>query len=728
MLNAVNMQGYIRHILSLALTSVFLLHVTDILQIPLLDSLEQKAYDARVNLRLPDYDHNDVVIIDIDETSLEALGQWPWSREVIAAIVDNLFDHYGINTLGFDIVFAEPDKGALEHNARILQDNAARPNATPRDTLFANSLRNRKTVLGFVFGSGTRKGGLPDSALSLSPAAVDSISILMADGFTANLEPLQTSAHSGGFFDNPLIDDDGVDRRVPLLQLYDNRLYESLALAVARASLGGADLELIIKAGAGDTGRNFLEWLKIDDLIIPVDAQASILIPYRGPQRSFPYVPAIDVLTKSVTTGELERKIVLLGTTAPGLFDLHTTPVGAAFPGVEIHANIIQGILDQSVLHQPAYMVAIEFVLIVVLGVILALLGPRLPPAWNVVFTTVLVLLLLAADHTLWSQLLLVIPIASPVLFVLLMYVLHMSYGFLIEARRKRRLARLLEQYVPPVMVDELSDQAGNIRLDGEVREMSVLFSDIQNFTRISESMEPEELNRLLNTVLSPVTEEIQQHHGTIDKYMGDAVMAFWGAPVEDPDHALHAVTTAMTMTQRIKDLNPVIEAEGWPEIRVGVGISSGDMSVGNKGSRFRVDYTVVGDAVNLGSRLEALTRVYGVDIVVGENTVAAISGIRFRELDRVRVKGKTEPVVIYEPLGTIEDIDEPTRSSLQQFSRALEYYRDCRWEEAKRLLNDLAEVDPDRRLYRLYLERIAQLQEQPPPDDWDGTFTHTSK
>ncbi len=728
MFNAVSLQRYIRYALSLALTSVFLLHIAGALEIPLVDSLEQTAYDARVNLRLTGYDHSDVVIIDIDETSLEALGQWPWKRDIIAAIVDTLFDHYGINTLGFDIVFAEPDGAAQTYSVRTTSDNGLQPVPTPRDTLFANSLQNRKTVLGFIFGSGIRKGSLPDSAPSLNPAAIDSIPILTADGVTANLEPLQNSARSGGFFDNPLVDDDGAYRRIPLLQLYDHRLYESLALAMARTSLGPVDLELIVRAGLRDTGPKVLEWLKIDDLLIPVDEHAVILIPYRGPQGSFLYVPAIKVLDKSVPVDELEGKIALFGTAAPGLFDLHTTPVGAAFPGVEIHANIIQGILDQTILHRPAYMTAVEFALTIILGIMLTLLGPRLPPLWNLAFTAILVALIIAADQALWSRLQLVIPIALPILFVLLMYVLHMSYGFLIEARVKHRLSHLLQQYIPPVLVEELSDRAGSSRLDGEVRQMSVLFSDIQNFTEISENMKPDHLNRMLGTVLNAVSEEIQQHQGTIDKYMGDSVMAFWGAPAEDPEHALHAVTTAMNMVRRIDSLNPELQASGWPAIRIGAGINSGAMNVGNKGSRFRVDYTVIGDAVNLGSRLEALTRVYGVDIVVGEDTREAVSGIEFRELDRVRVKGKTKPVVIYEPLGTVEAIDESRRSSLQQFSRALACYRERRWDEAEQLLNSLTQAEPHCRLYTLYLERIAQFREQPPADDWDGTFTHTSK
>jgi adenylate cyclase len=257
---------------------------------------------------------------------------------------------------------------------------------------------------------------------------------------------------------------------------------------------------------------------------------------------------------------------------------------------------------------------------------------------------------------------------------------------------------------------------------------MSVLFSDVRNFTTISEGMDPKELTQLINGFLTPITEVIQQQRGTIDKYMGDAVMAFWGAPLADSQHALHALTAAMNMIQRINQLKTEFEAHGWPEIKIGVGINTGEMNVGNKGSEFRVDYTVLGDAVNLASRLEALTRVYGVDIIVGENTRHAVAEFVFRELDRVKVKGKDNPVTIYEPLGLLETVDESVCVELRQFHLGLKHYRARRWDDAEREILALSQASPQIMIYQIYLKRIVQFRQQPPPPDWDGSFTYTFK
>jgi adenylate cyclase len=366
--------------------------------------------------------------------------------------------------------------------------------------------------------------------------------------------------------------------------------------------------------------------------------------------------------------------------------------------------------------------------LIFVLGLALTFLLPLLSPLWGLLTTSALLLLLIGGNLLVWRSYQLVLPVATPVLLVVVMFTLHMTYGFFVEARGKRQLARLFGQYVPPELVDEMSNKMEAINLDGEIREMSVLFSDVRNFTTISESMEPKQLTRLINGFLTPITEIIHHRRGTIDKYMGDAVMAFWGAPVEDPRHALHALTAATEMIQRMNELKPEFDARGWPEINIGIGVNSGEMNVGNKGSEFRVDYTVLGDAVNLGSRLEGLTSVYGVDIIVGENTRNAVVEFEFRELDRVRVKGSDKPVAIYEPVGRHEAIDKTVDMDLKRFHMALEHYRARRWDDAEREISTLNRAHPQKKIYRIYLDRIARFRRQPPPDDWDGSFTHTYK
>jgi adenylate cyclase len=360
--------------------------------------------------------------------------------------------------------------------------------------------------------------------------------------------------------------------------------------------------------------------------------------------------------------------------------------------------------------------------------VILTFILPLLSPLWGLIVSASVLLLLIISNLAAWVSLQMVLPIASPVLLVIMTFTLQMTYGFFVETRGKRQLAHLFGQYVPPELVEEMSQKMEEINLDGEIRNMTVLFSDVRNFTNISESMEPKELTELINGFLTPITEVIHRNRGTIDKYMGDAVMAFWGAPLEDHQHALHALNAAMGMTEAMHKLRPEFQQRGWPEIRIGVGVNTGDMNVGNKGSEFRVDYTILGDAVNLGSRLEGLTKVYGVEIICGESTRHAVPEYEYRELDRVKVKGKDKPVAIYEPLGLLENVDKSVRKDLKRFHLGLKHYRARHWDEAEREIFSLSQADPERRIYQIYLDRIIHFRNEPPPDDWDGSFTHTTK
>ncbi|MCK4704064.1 MAG: adenylate/guanylate cyclase domain-containing protein, partial [Gammaproteobacteria bacterium] len=439
------------------------------------------------------------------------------------------------------------------------------------------------------------------------------------------------------------------------------------------------------------------------------------------------YISASDVLNKTVEISRLKDKIALFGTSAPGLFDLRSTPLEASYPGVEVHANITEGILDQRIMHLPGYIVGFEFLLLLILGLLLTFLLPWLSATWGVIVSLSTVGLVIVSNMFAWTQFQVVLPIATPVLLITVLFTLQMIYGFFIESRGKRQMTHLFGQYEPPELVNENSKKMEEITLDGEIKKMSVLFSDVRNFTTISESMEPKELTELINGFLTPITEIIHNQRGTIDKYMGDAVMAFWDAPLDDPQHALHAMNAAMLMTERMHNLRQEFAARGWPEIKIGVGVNTGDMNVGNKGSEFRVDYTILGDAVNLGSRLEGLTKVYGVDIIVGKATRHDVPEYEYRELDLVKVKGKDEPVAIYEPIGLLEDVDKSIRQDLKRYKHALKFYRAQHWDDAEREFFALSSVDKDRKIYQIYLDRIMQYRENPPPADWDGSFTFTS-
>ncbi|NOQ87555.1 MAG: CHASE2 domain-containing protein, partial [Gammaproteobacteria bacterium] len=696
-------------------------------------------YDARLKITLPENVDKQVVIVDIDEKSLGEIGQWPWNRNVLAKINDVLFDHYEIKAIGYDIVFAEEDidegaklldemaNGSLQDNPEFIEEYHRVMSSLQHDQRFSEALKDRKTVMGFVMDTDSIKGNLPKPITRLDKNTLKKLAINKTEGYTANLELLQQNAFSGGFFNNPLLDDDGVFRRVPLLQTYKNELHESLALALARAATGSPVIEMVVKTNE-DSGDLFLEWVTIGEIAIPVDHQSGVLVPYIGKQKSFTYISATDVLNKKVDKNLLSGKITLFGTSAPGLLDLRTTPLEPAYPGVEVHANIIQGILDGRILHAPGYTKGYEFIVISLIGILLTFSLPMLSALYSTLVILGSIILLIASNFYAWTDAQLVLPIAAPLLLVILLFALQMTYGFFVESRGKRQLARLFGQYVPPELVEEMSEKMDDITLDGEMREMSVLFSDVRGFTTISESLEPKELTDYINAFLTPITKVIHDNRGTIDKYMGDAVMAFWGAPLKDEQHALHALNAAVGIIERMKPLRQEFAEKQWPEIYVGVGVNTGIMNVGNKGSEFRVDYTILGDAVNLGSRLEGLTKVYGVDIITSEFTKYAVPEYEYRELDRVRVKGKEKPVTIFEPLGLQENIAKSERKLLKQLHIGIKQYRAQNWDAAEREIFGLSQLDPDRKIYKIYLDRIMHYRENPPAADWDGCYTYTSK
>ena len=698
--------------ISAVILIVFAMHIANSPRFEIIDRMENYLYDVRVRMTMPGGVDDRIVIVDIDEASQVQLGQWPWERDTLAAIVDTLFDDYGIKALGFDVLFAEAGRGG---------GNEA----------FAESFIARDVITGFVFKDSLGQnepestGTLPAPLIPKADLRGFSVPFVEAAGFTGTLPALQGNAVGGGFFDSPLIDSDGVFRRSPLVQRYKGNLYPSLGLALAIVASDAAPVGFTF-ASDGRRGLD-LEGFKLGEREIPVNEQVAVFIPFRGPQESFRFIPARDVINKTVPTEWLADKIVLVGASAAGLLDLRSTPVGQRYIGVEVHANLVAGLLDQSIRRQPAWSNGLELFLLFVIGMLAALLMPKLSPQSALILMGTVLLTTMAGNLWLWSSFNLVIPIASMIGYTLVAGLLQITYGFFVEQRNKRHLSDVFGQYIPPGIVEELDASGAKVSLEGETRTMSVLFSDVRGFTTISEGLDARELTQMMNEFLTPFTRVIQEHRGTIDKYMGDCVMAFWGAPLEDSEHAKHALQAAFGMLRAVESLDTASAAKGWPSIRVGVGIASGAMNVGNMGSEFRVAYTVMGDTVNLGSRLEGLTKQYGVDIIVNGATAASISEFTFRELDLVRVKGKQEPVAIFEPLGETADLDDSTLTALATYQSALEAYRRRDWSAARQLFEKLTERR-DELLYNIYLDRIKRFSQEPPSADWDGVFDHLSK
>ena len=734
----------VRIALGLALMLLFIGHAGDFYNIGLITRLDNIIYDTRLVLTMPGGVDPRVVILDIDERSLDknALGRWPWRRDKISALLKKLFDEYGIVIAGFDVVFAEPDdssglpvldklaKGKLKD---VGEFQSALKELRPEldyDSIFANTLKGRPVVLAYYLNSeenAVRSGAIPEPVLPEGTFQGRKIRFTTWRGYGGNLPEFQANAANAGHF-NPLVDADGVSRRVPMLAEYGGAYYEALSLAMVRVLAGYPKVEPgFAPARFSSKSYSGLEWLKVGPVTIPVDDTVSALIPYRGRRGSFKYISLADVYFDKVPKDELRGKIALIGTSAPGLLDLRSTPVGAVFPGVEIHANMITAMLDNEFKEKPPYMLGAEVVLLLIAGITLSLLVPRLSPLKATLVSLLATLLITGLNVIVWNKGL-VLPLASGLLMIAALFALNMSWGYFVESRSKRQFTELFGQYVPPELVDEMAKDPEKYTMEGKSEELTVLFSDIVGFTSISEGLAPKELSQFINDYLTAMSLVIRGNRGTLDKYIGDAIMAFWGAPVADPEHARQAVISAMAMQAELDNVRAQMRARGWPDIRIGVGVNTGQMRVGDMGSKLRKAYTVMGDAVNLSSRLEGLTRVYGVGILVGPNTRQLVKDIVFREVDRVKVKGKDEPVDIFEPIGIEGQVEKKVMDEIKLWHKALRAYRAQNWDQAEMDLFNAQRMSPECTLYQLYFERIKQCRVDPPGPNWDGVTTFKTK
>lgn len=738
-------RSLIRLGISVAVFALFMLHVSGLARLRLLETVENFSYDARMLLTLPKTTDPRVVIVDLDEKTLAAEG-WPWSRDKWAALITQLFERYGVRTLGFDVGFLEPDDRVMrmfdDLSARQLADLPGLAARAPQiresfdyDRQFADALHGKPIVMGYFFrpyvpqGEAPTKGALCAPLLDKNSASLYTVNFPKAAGYVGNVERLQQAAVHCGFFENPLVDGDGVFRRVPLMQSYEGQVYPSLALSVVRLALGNAPVEMEFEPPELRTSLN-LENVHIGPLVAPVDGEVAVYVPFRGPAYTFQYISATDVLHGAVAEPQkLRNVIVLVGTTAAGLLDLRNTPVGPVYPGVEVHANIVSGLLDGRIRQKAPYYTGIETVLLLLIGGLVAWGFVRLSPLGSTGVALALVAGVLALGFGLWSGAHFIMPVGMPITYTLTLLMVQLFYGFFIESRGKRQMSRQFGQYVPPEVVAEMTERGGEISLEGESRDMTVLFSDVRGFTSISEKLDAKELAQLMNLFLTKQTAIIHKHRGTIDKYMGDAVMAFWGAPLHDEAHALHGVQAGMEMLTAVRELDDEFARRGWPKLNIGVGLNSGKMNVGNMGSEFRMAYTVMGDAVNLGSRVEGLTKKYGVGIIVTEFTRNQLpSDWAYRELDLVRVKGKNEPVAIYEPMGPKDQLDPELRTDLARHRGAMKLYREQNWDAAEAEFFSLSQSPRAHRIYELFIERIMTLRENPPGKGWDGAYTHDEK
>ncbi|NWH03458.1 CHASE2 domain-containing protein [Desulfobacter latus] len=702
-----------------------------------LEFMELKLYDVFVHQTYTPLDKSPVVIVDIDEYSLENVGQWPWPRYRLALLLKKL-QMAGALAVGNDILFGEKDhtspavlKAALKKDLKVDLEFTGLPNQLmDNDTLLANVLETGPFVLGYSFyfredRGGSRPGKVPPlnftqvSAPGAGPAHASLISAIRA---IPPLSVLMDKGTGAGFM-NALTDVDGVVRRVPLVISWQDKLYPHLSLATILKAFEGRIPDPVIQVGSGG-----VESLVIGNLMVPLEADGAMLINYKGPSYQFPYVSAGRVLEDKVSPDTFKNKIVLIGSSAAGLMDQRTSPLDDVFPGIEVNATIIHNILTQSSVSRPDWVPGLELAGILVWGVLTSIIGST---EGRLILPITGLLAGLAWYASIWgleSRQIWISPFFSLLVMGCNFSFLNL-FRFWLSERKRRFYRSAFSRYVSKTVVDEIARSPEKLSLEGQEKEISIMFSDIRGFTSLSEKLSPTRITNLLHDYFTPVTRGIIKNKGTLDKFIGDAVMCFWNAPLDVKNHQDLAVKTGLEMLESVKELNKEFIKKYGIEIAIGIGIHTGQCRVGNMGSVDLFDYTIIGDNVNLASRLEGLTKFYGVGLVVSES-VKKNTGRSwiFQELDRVRVKGKNEPVGIYTVLAPDSGHKEQLAQELKEYNRGLSLYKKRKFDQALGIFSSLGAAHSGKKIYSLYMDRCRHYLEESPEEDWDGVFTHMSK
>ncbi|MSP80031.1 MAG: adenylate/guanylate cyclase domain-containing protein [Rhodospirillales bacterium] len=705
--------------------------------------LQLKTFDYYQQLKprpIPPPDQQPVVIIDLDELSLAEIGQWPWPRKILAQLVQNA-TQMGVAQIAFDVVFAEPDRmnpssiiaaldGIDDETRRRLEQLKG------GDALFAEAIKKSRVVLG-------QAGYWEDIETKPSPPVSSSVAFLkQGEGvdpkrflpefrsLVRNVAEIEPVAAGRGIF-SLVPEPDGIVRRVPTMFLHKDQFYPSLSVEMLRVAFN-RPTTLVRANAAGIT-----EMAITKDIKIPTDSNGRVY-PYFSKSDKSKYIPAKDILNGTVDPKKLAGKLSIVGTSAVGLLDIRAVPTEPVIPGVEVHVQLIESALHKAYLSRPNYFRVAEMALLLGGGLLMIWLVPFIGAKWTaILFFTIAG----GAAGTSWhfftnERLLFDAGFAIISIMVLYMFLTYTSYAR--EEAQRRQVRSAFAHYLSPAMVEKLAEDPTQLKLGGEMRNMTVLFCDVRGFTTISELYDAQGLTKLINRLLTPLTGIILKRLGTVDKYIGDCIMAFWNAPLDDQDHGRNACRAALEMDVAMKAFDKLVEAEAKAEnrkhvhLKIGTGVNSGDIVVGNMGSDQRFDYSVLGDNVNLASRLEGQCKTYGVDIVVGENTAVKAPDFGLLEADVIKVKGKTAAVRIYALLGDETVAVKPEFIDLKkQHDDMLAAYRAQKWDLARMKLQTARGKMNGHNLgdlYELYEERIADFEKNPPPPDWDGVFVATTK
>lgn len=716
---------------------------------PFLDLLELKSFDLRMKSRGVIPTSNQVMIVAIDEESLEKVGRWPWTRSTMARLVE-ILDRAKPRAVGYDISFFDPEKSPAQAELVLLAEHAQELELLPNDKLVAHikerlaatdpDLTLAKTlaasqstqILGYYFNLDP-KAVSGETTLDLAARYVAErdaagagndgvLPIPKAPKARTNISILAKTAHSQAYF-NVIPDSDGTIRRYNLVFGHGEERYIPLAVAMASTREPSA-LPVLVTAGRGAQKR--MVGVEAGGLYIPSDETGQMILNYRGPEQTIAHIPAWKVLTGQFDAAAIKDKYLLVGVTAPAVYDLRVTPFGVAYPGLEIQATALDSILQGDFLLRPSWAPLFDLAAIWVLAFLSLIFLWRAKAYWTLFGFIVFAVGYAWINQELFTHNHFWLNVVYPLLGFALCYLALNVYRFIFEDRQKRQIRTAFMKYLDPKVVEQVVSDPEKLALGGEKMDLTVLFSDIRGFTTISEKLAPEELVHLLNEYLTEMTNIVIHNKGLLDKYIGDAVMAVFGAPLHYTGNAIMACNAALAMTSRLEELNTAWEPAGRPRLEIGIGINSGPMVAGNMGSLNRFDYTVMGDNVNLGSRLEGLNKTYGTHIIISESTLTRTQDQFWaRSLDLVRVKGKDKPVAIFELLGRRETVCP--LDYVSEYEDMVRLYRDGDFAEglaAAEKLKREHHLDP---VAALYVERLKELVADP-PEAWDGVFTFTHK
>ena len=727
------------HLIALGVLAAFVvLRATDSAPIQL---LRYKVFDGYQQITPREDSKQPVVIIDLDDESLAEIGQWPWPRTQVAKLMLKL-KKAGVAGVAYDIVFAEADRtnpSVLANSVRGLDKKTKEKllKLPSNDETLARIIKGFQVVLGQSTQQreleGEQRKSLKTQWAKRNRSRVKGLQpegfLWSFPGIVRNIEVLEDNAQGIGVFTfKPSVD--GIVRQVPLVVRVGEHMYPTLALELYRVGTRQSTMAI-------DYGPGGITGVKLKGLNVPTDGNGQIWMKFGKHDRSL-YVSAKDVLNGTVDPQRLAGKLAFLGTSAIGLLDIKATPLDAAIPGVEVHAQLLQNILDKNYLARPWWAEGAEIVAIILVGLLTIAMVPFLGAVWTLVLALVTIAVLLGFSWWFYDAHGLLVDMVFPAIAIFIVTVVLTYLNYMREERERRQVRGAFSRYMSPALVAQLAEDPSRLTLGGEMREMSVLFADIRGFTTISEQFDAEGLTKFINRYLTPMTNVILERKGTIDKYMGDCIMAFWNAPLDDPDHAANGVRSALAMFVESDKMNVELKREAEEEnrpyipLRIGSGVNTGVICVGNMGSDMRFDYSVLGDDVNLGARLEGQSKTYGVDIVIGENTYAYVENFAVIQLDRIQVKGKTVPVDIYCVLGDETENEKPEFQALRKrHGEMLNAYKAQDWAAQTRIMDECREMGKDYKLdvlYDLYEERRDDYIANPPGEEWDGVFVATSK